>query len=164
MFTDCEIEIQIPMLIKELIVIDSKKNADTQQKEFKSDSRKNVDSREINLIVEKIGTIVGNNMEVPPILVKLVTSLQALLRKAFRSPGDMFRGDFGIFCLIFSRTENASLVLPKLGMQTNLTIVNQFKFDLTLNRKFQIGRPILDWANFWIGHNIQYTYNHCLYP
>ena len=30
-----------------------------------------------------------------------VTSLQALLRKASRSPGDVFLGDFGIFCLFF---------------------------------------------------------------
>ena len=29
-----------------------------------------------------------------------VTSLQALLRKAFRSPGALALGDFGIFCLI----------------------------------------------------------------
>ena len=31
-----------------------------------------------------------------------VTSLQTLLRKAFRSPVDIFLGDFGIFCLIVS--------------------------------------------------------------
>ena len=31
-----------------------------------------------------------------------VTSLQALLRKAFRSPEDIFLGDFEIFCLYFS--------------------------------------------------------------
>ena len=32
-----------------------------------------------------------------------VTSLQALLRKAFRSPGVLVLGDFGIFCLILLR-------------------------------------------------------------
>ena len=43
-----------------------------------------------------------------------VASLQALLRKAFRSPGALVLGDFGIFCLFFSceekKAENSSLV------------------------------------------------------
>ena len=51
-----------------------------------------------------------------------MTSLQALLRKVFRSPGVLVLGDFGIFCLFLPRASREVKInrkcltcLPKLG-------------------------------------------------
>ena len=54
--------------------------------------------------------------------INKVTSLQALIRKAFRSPGVLVLGDFGIFCLFLTRASRELKInrkcltcLPKLG-------------------------------------------------
>ena len=61
----------------------------------------------------------------PTDIVKLISSLQALLRKAFRSPGVLVLGDSGIFGLFLPRAKRAVKIsrihrkclicLPKLG-------------------------------------------------
>ena len=55
-------------------------------------------------------------------MIYKVTSLQALLRKAFRTPGVLVLGDFGIFCLFLPRASREVKInrkcltcLPKLG-------------------------------------------------
>ena len=73
-------------------------------------------------------------------MIYKVTSLQALLCKAFRSPGVLVLGDFGIFCLFLPRAsrevkinQNASLVcLSKgrrlLGTTANFSVVFRIFF------------------------------------
>ena len=55
-------------------------------------------------------------------MIYKVTSLQDLLRKAFRSPGVLVLGDFGIFCLFLPRASREVKInrkcltcLPKQG-------------------------------------------------
>ena len=57
-------------------------------------------------------------------MIYKVTSLQALLRKAFRSPGVLVLGDLGIFCLFLPRASRSVKInrkcltcLPNLGQQ-----------------------------------------------
>ena len=90
-----------------------------------------------------------------------MTSLQALLRKAFRSPGVLVLGDFGIFCLFLPRASREVKInrkcltcLPKLGssllgttailgssmklhhnniISFRLMTINTFNFNPTIN-------------------------------
>ena len=82
-----------------------------------------------------------------------VSSLQALLRKAFRSPRVLVLGDFGIFCLFLSRASREVKIsrkcltcLPK--QRSSATGNNRHRFNakkkIGKKRKNQRGDP---WKN-----------------